>query len=99
MMGSPVLILSRALAGASPQAKWGGGEPCAGCDADHRKPLELDWLLALTQTLMPDGNWAGVASSPVRSVDVVYFGALDGKLCAVGIASGCNCRRRIAWHP
>jgi len=68
-------------------------------DAGYRRPMELDRLLALPQTLMPDGNWAGVASSPVLSGDVVYFGALDGKLYAVGIGSGCKCRRRIAWHP
>jgi outer membrane protein assembly factor BamB len=40
-------------------------------------------LLAVKDTLEPEGNWSGVASSPQVVDGVIYFGGLDGKLCAV----------------
>ncbi len=59
----------------------------AGASLKNRVPLKLRWLLPVTDTLMPDGYWAGVASSPLISGDVIYFGGLDGQLYAVGIGS------------
>ncbi len=59
----------------------------AGASLKNRVPLKLRWLLPVTDTLMPDGSWAGVASSPVISGDVIYFGGLDGKLYAVRTGS------------
>ncbi len=55
----------------------------AGASLKNRVPMKLRWLLPVTDTLMPDGYWAGVASSPLISGDVIYFGALDGKLYAL----------------
>lgn len=46
-------------------------------------PIKLKWHLLVAETLMPDGNWAGVASSPIVVDGVIYFGGLDGKLYAV----------------
>jgi eukaryotic-like serine/threonine-protein kinase len=51
----------------------------------NRAPIRLKWQFPVPNTLMPDGNWAGVASSPVISGNVIYFGGLDGKLYAVAI--------------
>jgi outer membrane protein assembly factor BamB len=34
---------------------------------------------------MPDGEWHGVASSPVVVDDTVYFGGLDGEFYAVDL--------------
>ena len=46
-------------------------------------PIELKWHLSVAETLMPDGTWAGVASSSIVFDDVIYFGGLDGKLYAI----------------
>jgi eukaryotic-like serine/threonine-protein kinase len=48
-------------------------------------PIELKWHLPVSETLMPDGNWAGVASSPVAGDGIIYFGGLDGKLYAISL--------------
>jgi outer membrane protein assembly factor BamB len=48
-------------------------------------PIALKWHLPVAETLMPDGNWAGVASSPVLVDGIIYFGGLDGKLYAIGL--------------
>ncbi len=53
----------------------------------NRSPMKLKWLLPIAETLMPDGNWAGVASSPVISGDALFFGGLDGKVYAVALDS------------
>jgi hypothetical protein len=45
--------------------------------------IDLQWILPIDTTLMPDGNWAGVASSPIIDAGVIYFGGLDGKLYAI----------------
>lgn len=41
------------------------------------------WHLSVGATLDASGQWIGVASSPIVSGNVVYFGSLDGKLYAV----------------
>jgi len=46
-------------------------------------PIKWKWHLPVAETLMPDGNWAGVASSPVVQNGVIYFGGLDGKFYAI----------------
>ncbi len=52
-------------------------------DAANPAPIKLRWQLSLPETMMPDGNWAGVVSSPVIDDGIVYFGGLDGKIYAV----------------
>lgn len=47
--------------------------------------LRFGWILPVTETLMPDGEWHGVASSPVVVDDTVYFGGLDGVFYAVDL--------------
>lgn len=48
-------------------------------------PIKLRGYLSVAETLMPDGNWAGVASSPVVVNGIIYFGGLDGKLYAISL--------------
>ncbi len=50
-------------------------------------PSTFNWLYPTPRTLMPDGNWAGVASSPVAQNGVIYFGGLDGKFYALHLPS------------
>lgn len=45
--------------------------------------INLKWAFPVGTTLMPDGVWNGVASSPVMAEGVVYFGGLDGKMYAL----------------
>jgi eukaryotic-like serine/threonine-protein kinase len=40
-------------------------------------------LLPVEETLEAEGNWSGVASSPLVVDGVIYFGGLDGKVYAV----------------
>jgi outer membrane protein assembly factor BamB len=55
----------------------------SGVSAANPIPIKLKWHLPVAETLMPDGNWAGVASSPIVVDGIIYFGGLDGKLYAV----------------
>ncbi len=52
-------------------------------DEKQPSPIKFAWSIPVAETMMPDGNWLGVASSPVLSDGIIYFGGLDGKLYAV----------------
>ena len=44
------------------------------------------WYFPVQRTLEAEGNWSGVASSPIVQNGVVYFGGLDGKLYTIRTA-------------
>jgi outer membrane protein assembly factor BamB len=44
------------------------------------------WFFPVPEQETAEGNWSGVASSPIVQNGVIYFGGLDGKLYAVSTA-------------
>ena len=52
-------------------------------DYENRGMIKLRWIFPVKETLMPDGNWAGVVSSPVIDRGLIFFGGLDGMVYAL----------------
>ncbi len=54
-------------------------------DGKIAHPFQFHWRFNTSETLEADGNWSGVAVSPLVADGVIYFGGLDGKFYAVPI--------------
>lgn len=81
--GKELYIGAEANTKTSPKGGLYGFELPSQVNFEGQSPIRLKWKFTLTDTLMPDGNWAGVAASPVISDHVIYFGGLDGKFYAI----------------
>ncbi len=46
---------------------------------------DAQWYFPIEKTVEAEGNWSGVASSPMVADEVVYFAGLDGKLYAIAM--------------
>jgi outer membrane protein assembly factor BamB len=52
-------------------------------DSNFVDANDAQWFFPVEETLEAEGNWGGVASSPVAVDGTLYFGGLDGKLYAI----------------
>ncbi len=81
--GTPALVDNTLYVGGTayqdPQNKAG----LIALQTDNGQITGRKWITPVTTTKAAGGLWYGVASSPIAVDEVIYFGALDGKVYAV----------------